>query len=80
MLKNILNLEGVILLKKGEQKNISGGTGGGTCCVIITHGGGTFSNGAITQTCGLTKSQAKSAALSAALEADTRGQWCCDSC
>jgi hypothetical protein len=78
MLKNILSLEGVSLLSKGEQKNVTGGTG--TCCAIITHGGGTFNNGAITQTCGLSMSQAKSAALSAALQDDTRGQWCCDSC
>lgn len=41
MLKNILNLEGVSLLSKGEQKSVNGGKKTQTCRFTVTMNGET---------------------------------------
>lgn len=64
MLNNILNLEGVSILNKMQQKTINGG---GSCAVLIGgYGGSVFK--------GLTKAHAQ------AIMQKNVGRWCCDSC
>jgi hypothetical protein len=77
MLKNILNLEGVELLSKTQQKRINGGLlaeGGGSCCVTVV------GNVATDRQCGMSKSEAKSEAATVASWGGVRAYWCCASC
>jgi hypothetical protein len=76
MLKNILSLEGVSLLSKGEQKNVNGGAAeGGSCCVIVVGNVGSSRH------CGYSKSEAKAeASLVASWDSGVSAYWCCASC
>lgn len=78
MKKSILNLEGVQILSKTQQKNTFGGladgggefdggeSGGGTCQALVGYSG----DGEPIVSCNLSNAQAKAAGI----------KWCCSSC
>lgn len=69
MLKNILNLEGVVALNKEQQKNVFGGKSAG-CAVMMQNGDGEVL-------------VVKGLSLSEVTEAGGNGggnRWCCASC
>ncbi|TDE52701.1 hypothetical protein [Flavobacterium sp. GT3P67] len=80
MLKNILNLEGVAVLSKVQQKSINGGVDAsleadsGSCCVTVV------GNVSTDRQCGMSKSEAISEANTVASWGGVRAYWCCASC
>jgi len=68
MLQNILNLEGVTVLSKEEQKTINGS---GTCYALLGRAGDGHPMGL---------EAASYQEVQAALAANGGGSWCCDSC
>lgn len=72
MLKNILNVEGVVALNKEQQKSVFGGlaAAGGSCAVMMQNG-----DGEILVVQGLSLSQ-----VTAAGGNGGGNRWCCDSC
>lgn len=82
MLKNILNLEGVELLSKTQQKSINGGKyasieagpSDGGCCATVVGSRGTE------RSCGMTKKEAQDAASYINSFEGVSGFWCCASC
>lgn len=80
MLNSILNIDGISLLPKEQQKSINGGRDAGTCAVIIygsppdTWG---TPNG-FTPT--IHTNISRDTAWSALAAAPFGGRWCCDTC
>lgn len=78
--KNILNLNGVTLLSKEEQKSVNGGiaslddAAAGSCCVTVV------GNVATDRQCGYTKKEAIAEATTVASWGGVRAYWCCASC
>ena len=73
MLNNILNLEGVSVLNKKQQKIVNGGKAG-TCAAIVTNDQGVSA---------IIYDVSKADALQAAGWGASQGysnNWCCDSC
>ncbi|RTY91367.1 hypothetical protein [Flavobacterium sp. GT3R68] len=80
MLKSILNLEGIAVLSKVQQKSINGGivagleAGSGGCCVTVVGNVGTD------RACGMSQSEAIAEANTVASWGGVRAYWCCASC
>jgi hypothetical protein len=73
MLKNILTLEGVSLLTKGEQQTVNGGKAG-TCAALVT-----APNGSQVLSYDIDRGTVDGI-ISGGTSAGYRVQWCCSSC
>lgn len=76
MKKSILNLEGVQVLSRNEQKNVNGGLAdaSGTCAALVT-----APNGNQVLSYDIDKATVNGI-ISGATSSGYRVQWCCSSC